>query len=158
MLERGFRRRVRRLEGLQETLPVPLPQHRRGKNLPDPKRALVLLLRLGRSKLNYFVSIYFLHKNYIYISCGILTCCNYYKDRKGCYSRHRCRRRRRRRRRRQQRRIGRLRLSHGNEAGQLRGRGSGIGDDRLSHPGGSLLRTCGPLQREEQNPNPPKSH
>ena len=78
MLERGFRRRVRRLEGLQETLPVPLPQHRRGKNLPDPKRALVLLLRLGRSKLNYFVSIYFLHKTYICISCGILTCCNYY--------------------------------------------------------------------------------
>ena len=78
MLERGFRRRVRRLEGLQETLPVPLPQHRRGKNLPYPKRALVLLLRLGRSKLNYFVSIYFLHKTYICISCGILTCCNYY--------------------------------------------------------------------------------
>ena len=78
MLEGGFRRRVRRLEGLQETLPVPLPQHRRGKNLPDPKRALVLLLRLGRSKLNYFVSNYFLHKNYICISCGILTCCNYY--------------------------------------------------------------------------------
>ena len=75
MLERGFRRRVRRLEGLQETLPVSLPQHRRGKNLPDPKRALVLLLRLGRSKLNYFVSNYFLH---IYISCGILTFCNYY--------------------------------------------------------------------------------